>query len=281
MRITWDAPEDRFYSSGISHGVLYPGNAPGVAWNGLISVNESGEQNQDARYFDGQKYHNRSLTLALSGSISAYTYPDEFEPYAGIFGGITGQDRRSFGLSYRTTNEIHLVYNVMISQPKQDFSTIGEHVVPSFLEWNFTTKPVKIPGGKSSSHIVILIDESPSEAIFELEALIYGNDENDPYLPEIEVILEIFESNATIRITNNDDGTWTATGPDSMVILVDSGIFRINADSVVLLGNEMFRVSSSFTDEVPDSPPVIISVLVTETGRAITTEDGCPLSLEN
>ena len=46
-KLTWDGTGERFYQSGVSHGVFYPvavsGYGAGVAWNGLTSVNESPE----------------------------------------------------------------------------------------------------------------------------------------------------------------------------------------------------------------------------------------------
>ena len=43
--LTWDQVGERFYETGVDHGVLYIPTAgvydSGVAWNGLISVTES------------------------------------------------------------------------------------------------------------------------------------------------------------------------------------------------------------------------------------------------
>jgi hypothetical protein len=243
MRIVWDALEDRSYSEGISQGVLFPGDGPGVAWNGLISVAESGESNQVPRYFDGQKYSNRNSSSSFSGTISAFTYPDELEPFIGVSGILTGQNRRFFGLSYRTNDEIHIIYNVLTAPSRQTFSSAGSEISPAAFEWGFSTKPVKIPGGKPSSHIVILISESKPSAISELEALIYGNDTNDSSLPSVSDILELFEASAELRITDHGDGTWTALGPDN-VITVTGDMFTINWPSVVIVDSTTFQVSS-------------------------------------
>lgn len=244
MRIVWDGPEARPYSSGVDQGVLYPGDNPGVPWNGLISVSETGEPNQEARYFDGIRYLTRGLPSGFSGVISAYTYPDELEPYIGISGGFTGQNRRSFGLTYRTSNEIHIVYNVLAAPSNQDYSTIGAEAAPSSMVWNFTTVPVKIPGGKPSAHIVILIDESNPVALSSLEALLYGDDTNEPSLPSVDDILALFEASAILQITDNGDGTWSATGPDDVVIDNGNGTFTINYSTVVIVGDGTFRVDS-------------------------------------
>lgn len=244
MRITWDPPENRPYSSGISQGVLYTENSPGVAWNGLTSVTESGDQSQEPKYFDGVKYHDRIVPSVFSGTLSAYTYPDELEPCIGISGILTGQARDSFGFSYRTNNAIHLIYNVLAVPSKNDYSSVSASPDPVTFEWDFTTVPVDIPGGKPSSHLVIMTEDSDAGAIADLEALIYGDDENGASLPLPDVITAIFESYAVLRITDNGDGTWTATGPDTVITMTDSTTFQISWPSAIFTSATTFQISS-------------------------------------
>lgn len=217
MQIAWD--QDSFYSLGVHNGVLYPQNSPGVAWNGLVSVVENGDDAPTALYIDGQKVLDRSVPSAFAGTISAYTYPDEFEIYNGNVNGVTSQIRQSFGLSFMDNRELHLVYNALAAPSDSSYATVGESPTLTTFSWDFTTLPVEIPAGRASSHIVIMVDYAQAEAMFALQNIIYGDDVNDPSLPDPATILEIFESYATLRITDNGDGTWTATGPDSVVYL--------------------------------------------------------------
>jgi hypothetical protein len=244
MRITWDAIDDRPYSSGISQGVLYTENAPGVAWNGLISVTAIGEQAQEARYFDGRKYQNSSRSLPFAGVIAAYTYPDEFESCIGISGIFMEQLRKPFSFTYRVTNEIHVVYNALVIPSRREYASLSEEIRPAAFEWAFTTLPEKIPGGKPSSHFVIMVDEAKPAAITGIEALLYGDDENDPSLPSVTEVINVFESAATLRITDNGDGTWTAIGPDTVVTMIDDTTFSINWSTVVIIDSTTFSVSS-------------------------------------
>lgn len=217
MQIAWD--QDSFYSLGVHNGVLYPQNTPGVAWNGLVSVVEDGDSAPTALYIDGQKILDRSVPSAFAGTISAYTYPDEFEIYDGNVNGVTAQTRQTFGLSFMDNRELHLVYNALASPSGSSYTTIGDSPTLTTFSWDFTTTPVEIPAGRPSSHIVIMVDYAQAEALFALQNIIYGDDVNDPSLPDPATILEIFESYTTLRITDNGDGTWTATGPDSVVYL--------------------------------------------------------------
>lgn len=260
MRVIWDALADRLYTEGVSNGVLYNADGSGVAWNGLISVTENGDPDQETKYFEGRRYYSRSPGSTYAGTISAYTYPDEFEPYIGIGGIATAQLRRAFGFSYQTNNELHIVYNALASPSQRDYQTMTEEINLVEMSWDFTTQPVEIPGGKPTSHVVILLNDSSLSAIFDLETILYGTDgedildpdtgevigstATDPALPAITDIIEIFESYTTMRITNNGDDTWTASGPDDVVTILDSEAFQITSDSIVDFGDGTYKVSS-------------------------------------
>jgi hypothetical protein len=250
MKITWDDVVSRVFSQGVSKGVLYPEDAPGVPWNGLVSINEAGEADQDARYFDGQRYSNRGIPGVFAGTISAYTYPAELEPYIGINGVLRGQNRKSFGFSYRTNNEIHLVYNTLTAPAKNTYGTLGDKTEALTFDWDFTTTPVEIPGGRPSSHIVVMVDQSQPGAITDLEALIYGTDTDDPALPDPADIVAIFESYTTVQVTDHGDGSYTVTGPDADVTVTGDS-FTVNWPSAMYIPNEDELVeTTTFEDGV-------------------------------
>lgn len=259
MRVTWDAVTERQYSSGVAQGMLYLDDGSGVPWNGLVSISRDADPDPESFYFDGIRYFNRAISSSLSGKISAFTYPDELEPYIGVSGVSTAQKRKSCGVSYRTNTELHIIYNVLLAPSDRAYETMAEQINPLLLEWNFTTQPVKIPGGKPSAHVVILVDESDPDAISELETVLYGIDDipgpdpddptddiigANPALPAITDIIEIFESHATLRITDNGDGTWTAEGPDSIITITDEDEFQIDWPSAILTSDTTYKISS-------------------------------------
>jgi hypothetical protein len=244
MRITWDSGP-RPYNEGVSQGVLYPFDTPGVAWNGLISVTEAADQTQTAMYYDGVRYLTRGTSSPFKGSISAYTYPDELEDYIGTKDFFTGQKNRPFGFSYRTNEEIHLVYGVLLSPSQRPYSTMGSQTAAVAFQWNFTTQPQKIPGGKPSSHIVILLSEIDPAVLAELEIAIYGDDESDPELPSIADIIAIFEIPTVMTITVNPDGTFEADGPEAFVSTPTiGGEFTIDSPSLDTLDVTTYSVSN-------------------------------------
>jgi hypothetical protein len=243
LRITWDG-DNRPYSEGVSQGVLYPENSPGVAWNGLISVTEKGDDSSSALYLDGQIYRNRNVPSNFSGTIVAYMYPDDFDIYNGVYLGRTGQPRPSFGLCYRSNEELHIVYGAVAAPSNDKYSSIGAEISPVSFSWDFTTVPVKIPGGKPSAHIVILLDQILPGVLTALETVLYGDDSTVPSIPSPDDLIELFESHSILRITDNGDGTWTATGPDTVITMIDSDTFDINWPSAVFIDASTYTVSS-------------------------------------
>lgn len=243
MRISWDELV-RPVTQGVSQGVLYTEDAPGVSWSGLTSVTEKGDDSASEIYVDGQKVRSRIRPKSFAGTISAYMYPEEFGPYDGVVLGVTGQPRKPFGLSYRSNKEIHVVYNAMTSPPGSSYTTLGEQTALTEFSWDFTTTPVDIPGGGPSAHLVISVDDAQPGAITDLEALLYGDDDNDPALPSPADILEIFESHTTLRITDNGDGTWTATGPSTAITMLDSTTFQIAWPSAIFIDATSYKISS-------------------------------------
>lgn len=190
-RLVWDAVGTHFYETGVSHGVLYLGVTQGtthelsypagVVWNGLTSVSESpdGGDAEDF-YADNIKYLTLRGVENLTGSINAYTYPDEFmecdgsRAFSSTLPGVYlhQQTRRTFGLSYITNIGsdamedagvmYHLLYGLTVSPSDREYSTVNDSPEPIEFSWDFSAQPVPIStsGGmgtpfKSTSLITI------------------------------------------------------------------------------------------------------------------------------
>ena len=242
MRVVW--ADAHLYSLGVSNGVLYPENSPGVPWNGLVSVSETGDAAPTALYFDGRKYQDQFALSTFAGTLSAFTYPDEFEPCIGLENGVTAQPRQTFGFTYRDTREIHIVYNAAVSPSNDQYQSTGGAITPVTFAWNFSTAPVDIPYGRPTSHLVIATDFADADSLAALEDILYGNDSNDPALPDPGTVYELFESNTTVRITDNGDGTWTASGPDGIVVDNGDGTFSINWASANFIDFRTYQIYS-------------------------------------
>lgn len=242
MRVSWG--KSKPYSRGVNQGVLYSEDGSGVAWNGLISVTEKGDESPGVFYLDGCRFRNRFTPSSSEGTISALTYPDEFEPCIGIQSGwISSQPKASFGFSYRDNRELHIVYGVTVASSSDQYKSLGGDVNNISFSWDFTTVPQEIPGGRASSHLVIMLDYAQPGALSDLEDILYGNDVDDASLPDVETVISMFESYVTVLITDNGDGTWTASGPDSLVSATGS-LITIDGAFVTILDSDTYKIRS-------------------------------------
>ena len=212
VAITWDGVGQRFYETGLEQGALYVVGADnqygkGVGWNGLIKVSESPDGADVTPIFANNKtYLNMVAKENFKGSISAYTYPDEWEacdgsaapkgsnsaPIKGVR--VRQQTRSTFGLVYKTLigNDtqgtdagyvLHLVYGATASPSSKDNNTVNDSPEALELSWDFSTVPVNIPGMKPAAHIELDSRDIPKEKLTKLEEVLYGSASTEPKLP--------------------------------------------------------------------------------------------------
>lgn len=195
-RLEWDKTGERLYETGTDRGVLYVasnGTYPtGVAWNGLTGVDEnpSGAE-ANAQYADNIKYLELRSAEDFGATVTAYTYPDEFEQCDGSAEPTTGmyigqQARKTFGMSYRTKigNDtdgdehgyyIHLIYGATASPSQRSYKTINDSPEPIEFSWEVTTTPVNIAGYKPVAHVRINSTKADEEKLAVLESVLYGS----------------------------------------------------------------------------------------------------------
>lgn len=207
--LTWDTRGERFFEIGVDRGVLYPASQPGVAWTGLISVNETPTGAEERAYFiDGIKYLNLRSAEEFVASIEAFSSPSEFavcEGYVAVHTGLiaTQQPRQPFGMSYRTRfgNEIegadygykiHLVYNALAATASRNNNTISNNSDPSKFNWSVTTLPPPITGYRRTAHLIIDSKTTDPAVLTEVEELLYGTVSTDPSLPTPDELIAIF-----------------------------------------------------------------------------------------
>lgn len=207
--LEWGTAGQRFFETGVDRGVLYPKIGNGVAWSGLLSVSEEPSGGEPKPYyFDGFKYLNLATAEEFSATIEAFSAPVEFgicDGTAAIHNGlfVTQQRRESFGFSYRTKvgndvdgvdhgYKIHLVYNALSSPSQRNNATMGDSSEPITLSWGITTAPPPLSGFRPSAHFIIDSTKTEEAVLLELENILYGTSESDPYLPTISEIVSLF-----------------------------------------------------------------------------------------
>ena len=221
-QIVWDKSSERLYRTGVDRVVLFPQTTggvygEGVGWNGVTKISESPDGGDTTTiYANNNIYLNLVAKENFKGSITAYTYPKEWEKCDGsasvLSSGsgatgvkglrVTGQTRTPFGLAYRTLigndtagteygYEIHLVYNATAGVSSLDYQTVNDSPEALELSWDFSTLPVDVPGAKPSAHLVISSLTAEPTKLQALETKLYGSESTDPALPSPAELITI------------------------------------------------------------------------------------------
>jgi hypothetical protein len=192
-KLLWDQMGERLFETGLDHGVLYLPNDAGVAWNGLVSVEEDlGDDTSTASYIDGIKYLDYPSFGDFAATLTAYTYPDEFLAFEGVTAlsdglYVDGQTSNRFGLSYRTLigndvagdafgYKIHLIYNLTATPQPVDYETLNDSPNPVEFTWSITAVPTKVPGFRPTAHLIFDSRYLDPTILAALETILYGDD---------------------------------------------------------------------------------------------------------
>lgn len=221
--ILWDQLGSRYYETGVDRGVLYRHGVSGVPWNGLVSVGISPSGGTTtALYIDGVNHYNRIANEQFSGSIEAYTYPEEFAFCDGSGQTGTGlsysqQDRLPFDLSYRTLvgndlegtshgYKIHLIYNALATPTNRSWKSLNDATDADTFSWTIVTTPVRIIPRKATSKLTVDSRKAPAEMLKQLEDILYGRSGSDPRMPSMAEVTTIFDSWPALQFNYDPDG---------------------------------------------------------------------------
>ena len=203
-KIEWGTEHSRLYEYGVDRGVYYPFLMRGVAWNGLVSVDETFDGGFEPHYLDGTNFLQSETNENFSGSITALSFPDGFETALGRatitpFLMVDQQPRSSFGLSYRTMvagdagwfeYKLHLVYNAVISETAGAHKTLDDNTQATENQISFSCRPEYFGSLPPRSHVTI---DSAEPQIAALEEVLYGTTTTDPRLPSGLELVSILE----------------------------------------------------------------------------------------
>jgi hypothetical protein len=212
--LSWDLVGERTYETGVDHGVLYIPDITGVydngvAWNGLVSVQEtpSGAE-ATATFADNIKYLNLVSIEEFGATIEAYTYPPEFNQFDGLAtpqpGVVVGQQaRKTFGLSYRTRlgddlqgdaagYKLHLVYGCLATPSEKAYNSVNDSPEAITFSWEVSTTPVPVTGLRPTSLLVIDSTVVAPADLTALQTLLYGAVATDPALPTPDEVIALF-----------------------------------------------------------------------------------------
>ena len=164
--LVWDQTGEHLYETGTKNGILFVSDGAngwknGVAWNGLTGVSETPSgADENGQYADDVKYLALRGTEDFGGTITCFTYPDEFGPCNGEETPIAGfkfgqQSRKAFCFVYKSTEgndtlgndygeKIHIIYNATASPSQRDYKSINNSPEGVEFSFEFTTTPVDV-----------------------------------------------------------------------------------------------------------------------------------------
>ena len=246
--LVWDTVGQRFYETGVDHGVLYLADPEGAfvegfAWNGLTTVTESPTGAEiTPTYADNIKYLNLISVEEFGATIEAYTYPNEFaecdgsaQPETGV--SVGQQPRRLFGLCYRTRvgndlegtsldYKLHLIYNCLASPSEKAYASINDSPEAINFSWEVSTTPVPVTDYAPTASMIIDSTLVDSAALATLEDFLYGTVGTDPSLPQPDAVIAIFAGSLTLAtpgVPTYDSGTDLVTIPGTTGV-----VYKIN-----------------------------------------------------
>lgn len=244
MRIKWGEPNARYFETGLDRGVLYPTAGGAVPWNGLTSLDESGNGEISYYYNDGVIMLADVDATDYEAHLSALTYPREFGECLGLVNVAEGllvdnQKPKRFHLSYRTLvgsgltgdmfgYQIHLVYNAMAKLGTKKRATISERPEPLGFDFDIVATPVQIPGYRPSAHYIIDTRDLVPETIAELEGILYGTNETSPRLPTVHELFDMMSFGDEINVYQLEDGFVRVTASRANLFQVGPNTFQVN-----------------------------------------------------
>lgn len=207
-KLLWDQVGDRRFEAGCDRGVLYLPDGNAVPWNGLTSVTDDMTDMAVEKFFlDGIKYLDRRAFGDYAGTLTALTYPREFEQFEGtseVVSGVygTGQPvNETFGLSYRTRvgndeegidygYRVHLLYNLTAKPDNKVYPTLNASATAQEFSWTLAGTPILIPGLRPSVHLIVDSTRVANGYMPAFEDIIYGSSSTDPSLPDVETLMQ-------------------------------------------------------------------------------------------
>jgi hypothetical protein len=253
MQLVWDQTGERFYQSGVDHGVLYLHDGTVAVWNGITDVEESSTTEVKSFHLDGVKYLETVIPGDFEGKLKAITYPEEFDSVQGqveVSPGLTYYDQpsKSFNLSYQTTigtdldadhgYVIHILYNVVANPDAVTRDTLKESAAPVEFGWNLSGVPPTrgFYGTRPTVHVSIDSNDTPPDILKIITDTLYGTSLSNASLPSLDDLAEYFGYVGALVIIDHGDGSWSAIDQsDNYIVMLDNTTFEIvNADTVII-----------------------------------------------
>lgn len=268
-RLTWDKQGQRLYHTGIDRGVLYLDEGVVAPWSGLVSVTESPSGGQPTEtYLDGQKILNVGGGEDYAATIESLSLPLAAAGCAGwgiLQVGLyaSHQNKSSFSLSYRTligndldgTNfgyQLHIVFGAIAKNADFAHETNSDKPSAKTYSWEITAVPVSFGLVRPTAHVIFDTRYVDSTTMGTVEAILYGDDSNDPRLlspAEIALLTSTAQpsssASGSLLVVDNGDGSWSVTSlTPGVVEMLDGNTFQIDDSGAMFVDGSTYTITS-------------------------------------
>lgn len=262
-RLEWGKAGARLFESGIDRGALYPRYGTPVPWIGLTGLEENfGQDASNPVYFDGVKIRDDETVGDFVGTLSAFTYPDEFAALEGmrmLAPGFYADDQQGgyFDLSFRTrigndiegedyAYKLHIIHNLVVTPAQRGRETHTEEIAPTSFQWEISATPSLFPGFRPTSHVIFDSTRLDPFLMATVEDTLYGDDDTDPRMMNATELYNL----ATIgpyKVTDIGDGTVSiSTTYDDVMQDLGDGLYQLNYINLTPTGDPtMFTIHTT------------------------------------
>lgn len=221
VKIAWDEVGERTFHSGVDRGILFVNRGRAVPWNGLTNVTISAsDPSLESYYLDGEKINSYRSREELAGTLSALTYPDEFDWFQGHRRqngvGYYAQPRLDrFHISWRTfvgndlnikRYKIHILYNCTANVSTRSYKTVTNTQSLEEMQWELECLPENVLNLKRTAYVVFDTKFVKPEGIADIEDLLYGTERTSPSLPSGTLLDAIAKGESPLDLTRMPTG---------------------------------------------------------------------------
>lgn len=266
--LTWDEVGTRTFQSGLDRGVLYFPDGRVYPWNGLTNVQKNFGQSAEPIHFDGVKIADIVSTEGFSATISAITYPEEFEEFygnaelrSGVY--LGDQPSKTFTLAYRTKvgndvagdsagYKIHIIYNASAVPSDHSYSTVSDDPELSEFEWELTARPEILTNYRPSAHITLDSTKMAPSLIEYIESQLYGTSTTEPTMIPLQGLVTLINEWYLLLVVDNEDGTFTvSTDYAGYIVPVNATTYDINSATITWVDADTYDLTG--TKDIPGS----------------------------
>ena len=185
----------------------------GEAWNGVTKIEElSTDTVNETIFYDGTQLRSSQQVDICGLKLECITLPSD----------LSG----NFNLCWRTFRngvaEYHLVWNLTAKLSNETDVTLN--ATPGAKRYSMELVPTPSESGemRPTAHLILSTSEIEDFTLGPIMDMLHGSDTSQAIFPTIDELLEFYDAFATLWVEDHGDGTFTITGPDTLLTTVDN-----------------------------------------------------------